>query len=94
MLVVGEHAVTQGPLSVDTLISSGKIHGTVTAVDKVQLLKTAIQIGDLQAPSLSIDEGAYYQGHTEMGPNQAADDFLQRTHPRPPVAARDEPDLT
>jgi len=81
VLVVGEHAVIRGTLSVGTLISSGKIHGTVIATDKVQLLKAAVQIGDVQAPSFSIEEGAYYKGHTEMGPSQTADEFLQSAHP-------------
>lgn len=77
VLVVGEHAVIRGTLSVGTLISSGKIHGTVTATQKVQLLKTAVQIGDVQAPTFSIEEGAYFRGLTEMGPSQPADEFLQ-----------------
>jgi cytoskeletal protein CcmA (bactofilin family) len=77
VLVVGEHAVIRGTLSVGTLISSGKIHGTVVATDKVQLLKTAVQIGDVQAPIFSIEEGAYFKGLTEMGPSQSADELLQ-----------------
>lgn len=77
VLVVGEHAVIRGTLSVGTLISSGKIHGTVTATDKVQLLKPAIHIGNVQAPNFSIDEGAYFRGLIEMGPSQSADALLQ-----------------
>ena len=81
VLVVGEHAVIRGTLTVGTLISSGKIHGTVTATDYVQLLKAAVQIGDVQAPRFSIEDGAYYQGHTEMGPSQTADELLQSVCP-------------
>lgn len=77
VLVVGEHAVIRGTLSVGTLISSGKIHGNVTATDTVQLLKTAVQIGDIQAPHFSIEAGAYFKGLTEMGPSQSADELLQ-----------------
>ena len=80
VLVVGEHAVIRGTVSVGTLISSGKIHGAITASDKVQLLKSAVQIGDIRSPLFSIEEGAYFRGNTEMGPRPAADgspDFLQ-----------------
>ena len=50
VLVVGEHAVIRGTVSVGTLISSGKIHGAITASDKVQLLKSAVQIGEIRSP--------------------------------------------
>lgn len=79
VLVVGEHAVIRGTVSVGTLISSGKIHGAITAADKVQLLKTAVQIGDVQAPVFSLEEGAYFRGQTNMGPRPSVDgasDFI------------------
>lgn len=67
ILVVGEHAVIRGTLTVGTLISSGKIQGDVTASEKVQLLKTAVQIGDVHSPVFSIEEGAYFKGFADMG---------------------------
>ncbi|THJ20458.1 MAG: polymer-forming cytoskeletal protein [Nitrospira sp. CG24D] len=73
VLVVGEHAVIRGTVSVGTLISSGKIHGAITATAKVQLLKTAVQIGDVQAPVFSLEEGAYFRGQTNMGPRPSVD---------------------
>lgn len=73
VLVVGEHAVIRGTVTVGTLISSGRIHGAITAADKVQLLKSAVQIGDVQAPVFSIEEGAYFRGLTDMGPRPYAD---------------------
>lgn len=77
ILVVGEHAVVQGDLSVGTLISSGKIQGTITASDKVQLLHTAVQIGNVQAPTFSIEAGAYFKGYADRGPVPPADDTSQ-----------------
>lgn len=83
VLVVGEHAVIRGTVSVGTLVSSGKIHGTVAASDKVQLLKSAVQIGDVQAPLFSIEEGAYFRGLTEMGPRPSVDDSLEHLNALP-----------
>jgi cytoskeletal protein CcmA (bactofilin family) len=77
VLVVGEHAVIRGTITVGTLISSGKIQGNVTAADKVQLLKSAVQIGDVQAPVFSIEEGAYFRGHADMGSRPSAEDIMQ-----------------
>lgn len=76
ILVVGEHAVIRGTVTVGTLISSGKIVGTVAASQKVQLLKSAVHIGDVQTPVLSIEEGAYFKGCTEMGPRPSVNESL------------------
>jgi cytoskeletal protein CcmA (bactofilin family) len=78
MLIVGEHAVIRGTITVGTLISSGKIHGTVKATDKVQLLKSAVHIGDVTSPAFLIDEGAYFRGLADMGPGPAIHDSFRR----------------
>lgn len=83
ILVVGEHAVIRGTVSVGTLVSSGKIQGTVAAVDKVQLLKTAVQIGDVHTPAFSIEAGAYFKGFADMGPGPMADESSQQNNGMP-----------
>ena len=72
-IVVGEHAVIKGLITAGTLISSGKIKGTITASEKVQLLKSGILIGEVYAPLFSMEEGAHFQGLCDMGPSQWAD---------------------
>jgi len=57
-LVVAEHAV---------------IKGIITASEKVQLLKSGVLIGEVHAPSFSIEEGAHFQGLSDMGSSQWAD---------------------
>ncbi|MCP9471483.1 MAG: polymer-forming cytoskeletal protein [Nitrospira sp.] len=66
-IVIGEHAVVHGTLNVGALISSGKIKGTVTARQKIHLLKQAVLIGDVRTPVLLIEEGAYFKGLSDMG---------------------------
>ena len=88
ILVVGEHAVIRGTVSVGTLISSGKIHGTVAAVNKVQLLKTAVQIGDVHAPAFSIEDGAYFKGFADMGSGPMAEESSQHSNGMPNQAIR------
>ncbi len=77
-LVVGEHAVIRGTLAVGTLISGGKIHGQVTAADKVQLFKSAVHIGDIQAPAFLIEAGAYLRGYVDMGSSPWKEESVQR----------------
>ena len=94
ILVVGEHAVIRGTISVGTLITSGKIQGTVAASDKVQLLKSSVQIGDVQSPTFSIEEGAYFKGFADMGPGRSADELSQNINTLPDQAIRhDTPGL-
>lgn len=67
VLVVGEHAAIRGTINAGTVVSSGKIRGDITASEKVQLLKSAVLIGNVQTPSFSMEIGAYFSGHCEMG---------------------------
>jgi cytoskeletal protein CcmA (bactofilin family) len=73
-LIVGEHAVIKGIVSAGTLISSGKINGTVTATEKVQMLKPGILIADIRTPTISIEEGAHFHGMCDMGAHKWVED--------------------
>lgn len=88
MLVVGEHAVIRGTITAGTLISNGKIQGNVTASDKVQLLKSAVLIGDVHAPSFSMEEGAYFKGLADMGASPWVDELTQTTDALPDLTTR------
>ena len=66
-VIVGEDGLVQGTISAGTIISSGRIKATVTAIERIQLLKTATLIGELHAPILMMEEGAKLQGTTDMG---------------------------
>lgn len=61
-LVVGEHAVIEGDVSADVVISGGRVTGNIIAAEKVQLLATGIVIGSIKTPLLSIEEGVRFSG--------------------------------
>ena len=79
VLTVGEHAVIKGTINATTLISGGKIKGTITATEKVQLLKSAILVGDVHCPFFSMEEGAHIQGQIDMGVSPWVDESPQGT---------------
>jgi len=56
-------------------VSSGRIKATVTAVERVHLLKTAVLIGEIHTPVLMMEEGAKLQGTTDMGVTASPDDL-------------------
>lgn len=77
VLDVGEHAVIKGTINVGALISSGKIKGTITAAEKVQLLKSAILVGEVHSPFFSMEVGAHIQGQIDMGASPWVDEPSQ-----------------
>jgi cytoskeletal protein CcmA (bactofilin family) len=64
-LILGQHAVIEGDVSAGTIVSGGRIAGTVTASEKVQLLSTAALLGTVNTPVLRIEEGVRFQGECE-----------------------------
>ena len=64
-LVVGEHAVVEGDISADVVISGGRVTGNIIATDKVQLLSTGIVLGTIKTPLLSVEEGVRFMGNCE-----------------------------
>lgn len=66
-VIVGEDGVVKGTITAGVLISSGRIKATVTAIERVELLKTAVLMGEIHAPVISMEPGARFQGVTDMG---------------------------
>lgn len=66
-LIIGESGVVKGDITCETMISSGKIEGNIVASQKVQLLKPAVLIGSVRAPSFSVEEGVVFHGTCDMG---------------------------
>ena len=66
-LIVGEHAVIEGIVSVGVLMNSGKINGTITAVEKIHILKPGVLVGDIRTPVIAIEEGSRFHGMCDMG---------------------------
>ncbi len=73
-LIIGEHAVVTGLITTGAMVSQGRVRATVTASEKIQLFKPAVLIGDIQTPSLSIEEGVHYHGFSNMGTHQMAEE--------------------
>ncbi|HSA86056.1 MAG TPA: polymer-forming cytoskeletal protein [Nitrospira sp.] len=73
-LIIGEQAVIKGILSAGTLMTSGKVNGTVTATAKIQILKPGILIGDIRTPGISIEDGAHFHGMCDMGAHKWVDE--------------------
>jgi cytoskeletal protein CcmA (bactofilin family) len=73
-LIIGEQAVVKGILSASTIMTSGKVNGTVTATAKIQILKPGVLIGDIRTPGISIEDGAHFHGMCDMGAHKWVDE--------------------
>jgi cytoskeletal protein CcmA (bactofilin family) len=65
-LMVGEHAVIEGDISADVVVSGGHINGNIVASEKVQLLSAGIVTGTIKTPLLSIEEGVRLYGMCDV----------------------------
>lgn len=83
-VIVGEDGLVQGTITAGAVISSGRIKAKVTAIERVQLLKTATLIGEVHTPVLIMEEGAKIQGVTDMGVTAWPDEL-----PKVPGSVRD-----
>lgn len=88
-LVVGESAKVEGTVAAETVVVRGEVKGAVRGV-KVSLQSSARVEGDLYYKSLSIDEGAVFDGHSHRSDDMAE---LLPDGPRlePKVELRTEP---
>lgn len=81
VLLVGESATIKGEILADTVRVHGHVNGQIKA-KFVNLAKSAHVIGDILHENLSIQEGAFLEGHiTHMSEAdvKAMDDASQRT---------------
>ena len=66
-VVIGEDGMVQGMITAGTIINSGRVKATVTATERIQLLKTGILIGEVHTPNFAMEDGSKFQGLSDMG---------------------------
>ena len=71
-LVVGAEARINARIQVDTLIVDGTVEGLVEAKRKIELHRGSRLIANIVAPALVIEEGALFQGQSQMVEEGAA----------------------
>ncbi len=66
-LIVGETGTIEATIKSNTVVVSGTVVGNIHAARQVVLHKSANVEGDMNAPSLIIEEGAVFNGRLSMG---------------------------
>ncbi len=66
-LTIGENAWIKAEVKTGTVVVYGKVHGNLTALDKVELKSSAEVVGDIKAKTLTIESGAVFIGKSSVG---------------------------
>jgi len=65
-LIVGEPGEVDGEIRVRRVLISGTVSGVIQASGRVEITPTAKVRADIFTPSLSIEEGAFFEGSCTM----------------------------
>jgi cytoskeletal protein CcmA (bactofilin family) len=80
-LTVGENARIKAEIKTGTVVIYGKVHGNMTATDRVELKSSAEVIGDIKAKVLTIEAGAIFVGKSTVGtPSQGSPSDAESKH--------------
>jgi cytoskeletal protein CcmA (bactofilin family) len=65
-LTVGPNGRVKADVSAKAVVIQGKLDGTVTASERVELRKTAVVTGDVVTQRIAIEEGAFLKGKVDI----------------------------
>jgi cytoskeletal protein CcmA (bactofilin family) len=70
-LVIGEGAEIEADIHVDNLLISGAVRGQIDVKKSVKIYSPGRLLGDVNTPSFSIEEGAFFEGTSHMTRSEA-----------------------
>ena len=78
-LIVGESGQIMATIHSVCVVISGLVEGDVHATSQIIMHKTAVVKGDLESPSIMMEEGAQLNGSVRMGKSAGAAAKAQQT---------------
>jgi len=65
-LVIGEDGTVEGEIDVAHCLVGGQVRGTIKASEKVVLHASAKVFGEIHAPAVVMEDGAFLEGKVDM----------------------------
>jgi cytoskeletal protein CcmA (bactofilin family) len=65
-LIIGETGDVEADIEAGSISINGKVKGTLTAAELIEIFSQGRVIGKMMAPKLIIEEGAFFQGSCQM----------------------------
>ena len=72
-LIVGETAKMESKILASHIIISGEVHGNIAANKRLELHAPGKVFGNIQSPTITIDEGVIFEGNCRM--QKPSEDF-------------------
>ncbi len=70
-VTVGRNGHAAANISAREVVVMGKVRGNITATDRVDIRAEGAVIGDLSAPRISIEDGAFFKGGIDIRKDEA-----------------------
>ena len=70
--MIGEDGIVEGEIDVARCLIGGRVDGVVRASEKVILHASAKVNGEVHAPAVVMEEGAFLEGRVDMASGKAA----------------------
>ena len=65
-LTVGPQGQVKAEIQASRVVVEGAVTGNITARERIEIRKTGRVMGDLLAPGIAIEDGAYFKGSIEI----------------------------
>ena len=65
-VTVGTQGQVKAEIETSRVVVAGAVTGNITASERIEIRKTGRVMGDLVAPAVSIEDGAYFKGSIEI----------------------------
>ena len=65
-LTVGPNGILKADIHSKGIVVQGKVEGNIEALERAELTKSAIVVGDVATQRMVVEEGAYLKGKVDM----------------------------
>lgn len=91
-LMIGESAVINAQIRAASIVVAGKVHGDITATQRIEIRPSGRVIGNLSAPIFVVHDGALFEGHCSMQSDSAQNERKVTVFPKDerPAAVKDD----
>jgi cytoskeletal protein CcmA (bactofilin family) len=86
-LTIGPEGKVKAEIQAARVVIYGSVHGNISVRERVEIYKSGQVVGDLLAPGISIEDGAYFKGKIEILREGAREPEAPRLVPDPKQAA-------
>lgn len=75
-VIIGPTGQVAANITARNVLVAGRVKGNITSHERLEVLATGKVLGDIQSPTLYIEEGGKHHGRTLMAADEDEDQFL------------------